>query len=146
MAIQLYTIGFTKKNAEQFFNILRESNVKRIIDVRLKNVSQLAGFAKRDDLRFFLKELCHADYIHLPQCAPTKEILDTYKKDGEDWKKYENNFIPLIKTRKIENILTTDLLDHGCLLCSESTPEQCHRRLVAEYMHELFPEITITHL
>lgn len=146
MAIQLFTIGFTKKNAEQFFTILREARVRRILDIRLNNVSQLAGFTKRDDLKFFLREICDTGYFHFPECAPTREILDKYKKKRCDWGEYEARFLPMIETRKIETLLTADLLDHGCLLCSEPTPEKCHRRLVAQYMEARIPELTVKHL
>lgn len=146
MAIQLFTIGFTKKNAEIFFGILRAANVRRIIDVRLNNSSQLAGFTKKDDLRFFLRELCDADYCHFPQCSPTKEILDAYKKKQGSWEEYVASFLPLIKERQIEDILTPDILNRGCFLCSEPTSEKCHRRLVAEYIQVKYPEVEITHL
>jgi uncharacterized protein (DUF488 family) len=146
MAMQLFTIGFTKKNAEQFFTLLRGAGVRRVLDIRLNNVSQLAGFTKRDDLKFFLREICHADYLHLPVCAPTKEILDQYKKGHGDWNEYEALFLPLLEARKIETVLAADLLDYGCLLCSEPTPERCHRRLVAEYLEARIPELTVKHL
>ncbi|MCF7837612.1 MAG: DUF488 domain-containing protein [Candidatus Marinimicrobia bacterium] len=146
MPVQLFTIGFTKKNAETFFNTLRKANIRRVLDIRLNNVSQLAGFTKRDDLRFFLREICHADYHHFPQCAPTSDILDDYKKHGGSWDTYVQQFMPLIQARRIETILTADLLDYGCLLCSEPTPEKCHRRLVAEYLKERVAGLSIKHL
>lgn len=134
--ITLYTIGFTQKNAETFFNLLKQSNVKTLIDVRLNNVSQLAGFAKKDDLKFFLKELCKADYIHIPELAPTKEILSAYKKRNISWEIYENRFFNLMKQRNIENLANPTLLNHGCLLCSEHDPNFCHRRLVIKYLNQ----------
>jgi uncharacterized protein (DUF488 family) len=146
MAIQLFTIGFTQKNAEKFFTALRNAKIRRVLDIRLNNVSQLAGFTKRDDLRFFLRELCEADYHHLPQCAPTEDILDTYKKNGGSWETYVQQFLSLIRSRHIETLLTPELLDFGCLLCSEPTPEKCHRRLVAEYLQEHNTSIVTTHL
>ena len=142
----LFTIGFTKKNAQEFFTLLQTAGVRRIIDIRLNNVSQLAGYTKRDDLKFFLRELCDADYVHLPRCAPSKEILDHYKKNKGTWEEYETHFRPLIAKRQIENILTPEILDKGCLLCSEPTPEQCHRHLVAEYMQEQLPDLVVEHL
>jgi len=142
----LFTIGFTKKNAEVFFTKLRNAGVTRLIDIRLNNVSQLAGFAKRDDLIFFLKELCNCDYKHMPNFAPTKEILDAYKKKGIDWNEYVNRFSKLINKRKIENEIKAEELNNAVLLCSEPTPEQCHRRLVAEYLKEKFGNIEIKHL
>ncbi len=146
MPIELFTIGFTKKNAETFFTTLRNAGIRRVLDIRLNNVSQLAGFSKRDDLRFFLREMCEADYHHFPQCAPTKNILDAYMKRGESWDTYVQRFLPLLESRRIETILTPDLLHYGCLLCSEPTPEKCHRRLVAEYLQERHGGIAVTHL
>lgn len=143
---QLFTIGFTKKNAETFFDKLRNAGVKRLIDIRLNNVSQLAGFAKRDDLIFFLKELCNCDYRHMPNFAPTKEILDAYKKKEIGWNEYVKRFSRLIIERGIENKITADELNNACFLCSEPTPEQCHRRLVAEYLKEKLGDIVIKHL
>jgi uncharacterized protein (DUF488 family) len=146
MAIQLFTIGFTKKNAETFFTTLRNAKVRRVLDIRLNNVSQLAGFTKRDDLRFFLREICAADYHHLPQCTPTEDILDEFKKNGGSWDAYVQRFLPLICSRHIETLLTPEMLDFGCLLCSEPTPEKCHRRLVAEYLQEHFVGLSVKHL
>jgi uncharacterized protein (DUF488 family) len=143
---QLYTIGFTKKNAQTFFSKIQHAGVVKLIDIRLNNVSQLAGFAKRDDLRFFLKELCNCEYLHIPNFAPTKEILDAYKKKQIDWTEYVIRFNQLIKDRKIESLITTEELNNSCFLCSEATPEQCHRRLVAEYFQDKFGNIEIKHL
>ena len=134
--IDIYTIGFTKKSAETFFNFLRHSNVKTLIDVRLNNISQLAGFAKRDDLKFFLNELCGAEYIHSPELAPTKDILDAYKKGDISWEVYEDKFLNLMGQRSIERSIKPILLDHSCLLCSEHEPHLCHRRLVIEYLNQ----------
>lgn len=142
----LYTIGFTKKNAQAFFSKLQKAGVTKLIDIRLNNVSQLAGFAKRDDLIFFLRELCDCDYKHMPIFAPTKEILDAYKKKQIDWNEYVRRFSRLIKERTIEKKITAEELNNSCLLCSEPTPEQCHRRLVAEYFKEQFGDIEIKHL
>jgi len=146
MFIQLFTIGFTQKNAEKFFTILRKAGIRRVLDIRLNNVSQLAGFAKRDDLKFFLRELCQADYHHLPMFAPTEDILDAFKKNGGSWDAYVQQFLPLIRSRRIETLLPPEMLDFGCLLCSEPTPEKCHRRLVAEYLKERISNLTVTHL
>lgn len=144
--MNVYTIGFTKKSAERFFDLLRGSTTKRLIDVRLNNVSQLAGFAKRDDLRFFLREICDIDYLHIPLLAPTKEMLDEYKKGGGDWDLYEKRFLGLMESRSIEDELSPDVLDEGCLLCSEEKPHHCHRRLVAEYLRDRWNGVSITHL
>lgn len=134
--MDIYTIGFTQKNAENFFNFLKISGVKRLIDVRLNNISQLAGFAKKDDLKFFLKELCAAEYIHMPELAPTKDILNSYKKGDISWGVYEEKFLNLMARRNVEKSIMPELLDHGCLLCSEHEPHFCHRRLVVEYLNE----------
>jgi len=134
--IKVYTIGFTKKNAEKFFGFIKSFNVSTLIDVRLNNVSQLAGYAKRDDLKFFLKELCNAEYVHIPELAPTKEILNAYKKGEIPWEEYEDRFLNLMSLRHIERIVKPSLLDNGCLLCSEHEPHYCHRRLIVEYLNE----------
>jgi len=145
--VEIYTIGFTKKSAKEFFNTLRKAGIKRLIDVRLNNSSQLAGFAKRDDLAFFLRELCDAEYMHKPILAPTKEILDGYKKKRISWEEYEQRFKKLMADRKVEEIIAKDLFDiPTVLLCSEPKPDKCHRRLVAEYLKEKWGETTIIHL
>ena len=145
-SVNLFTIGFTKKSAKQFFEILKHSGVKRIIDTRLNNVSQLAGFTKKTDLEYFLQQICKIEYVHLLELAPTKNILDAYKKNGGDWQTYEEQFLQLITERQIEQKVSPDLLDGGCLLCSEPTPHQCHRRLVAEYLSQKLGTIKIHHL
>lgn len=134
--MKVYTIGFTQKKAERFFTLLRNSNICTLIDVRLNNVSQLAGFAKKDDLRFFLRELCDASYIHIPDWAPTKEILNAYKKNTITWDAYEDKFMNLMAKRSIEKDVDQRILEEGCLLCSEHKPHHCHRRLVVEYLNE----------
>lgn len=144
--MNVYTIGFTKKSAQKFFDMLRNSGAKRVVDVRLNNVSQLAGFAKRDDLAFFLKEVCGMDYVHLPELAPTKEMLDEYKKLKGDWQTYENRFLDLMNKRHIEEHIPKEIVAEGCLLCSEDKPHHCHRRLVAEYLKQRWGDIQIEHL
>jgi len=145
--IEIFTIGFTKKKAEYFFKKLKEAGVKRIVDVRLNNISQLAGFAKKDDLVYFLKQIGGMDYIHLPELAPTKDILDAYKKRKGDWGTYEHKFIELMERRHIEDTTPKEVLDQGCLLCSEDKPHHCHRRLVAEYLRNKWDEeVEIKHL
>lgn len=143
--MKLFTIGFTKKSAEAFFTQLQIAGVKSLVDVRLNNVSQLAGFTKRDDLRYFTKMICHIDYVHLPELAPTQDILDAYKKD-KDWGLYEQQFLNLIAKRRIEEKVQRESLDGGCLLCSEDKPNKCHRRLVAEYLKEKWGDVEIQHL
>lgn len=134
--MDIYTIGFTQKTAESFFKFLKTSGVKTLIDVRLNNVSQLAGFAKKDDLKFFLKELCGAEYVHSPELAPTKDMLDAYKKGEISWAVYEERFLNLMARRNVEKSVSPVLLEQGCLLCSEHEPHFCHRRLVVEYLNE----------
>jgi uncharacterized protein (DUF488 family) len=144
--IETFTIGFTKKSAEEFFTKLRDSGVKRLLDVRLNNSSQLAGFAKRDDLAFFLKGLAGIDYEHVADLAPTKNILDSYKKHGGDWAVYEDAFLELMAKRSIETKLPASLFDSSCLLCSEHLPNHCHRRLVIEYLDRHWGGISVTHI
>lgn len=144
--MKIFTIGFTKKTAEQFFNRLKQPGLVRIVDSRLNNVSQLAGFTKKNDLRFFLGEICDIDYVHLIQLAPTQDILDAYKKNGGDWATYERQFLALLAQRRIEETVDRKLIDGGCLLCSEPTPEHCHRRLVAEYLCDRWENVQIQHL
>lgn len=142
----IHTIGFTKKKAKDFFSKLKDAGVKRIIDVRLNNVSQLVGFSKKDDLAFFAKEILKADYIHEPELAPTQDLLDKYKKEGGDWAEYEKKFMALIKKRQIETEMNPKIFDHACLLCSEEKPHFCHRRLVAEYLRDKWKDVTISHI
>ena len=144
--MKIFTIGFTKKSAEQFFNSLQTAGVKRVVDVRLNNVSQLSGFAKKNDLAYFLKQICGMDYTHLPSLAPTKDIMDAYKKQRGSWETYERDFIDLMAARKIENVIEQETLEDACLLCSEDKPHCCHRRLVAEYLREYWGNIEIEHL
>jgi uncharacterized protein (DUF488 family) len=144
--VKLFTIGFTKKSAEKFFTKLSRAGVKRLIDVRLNNTSQLAGFAKKEDLAYFLKTICGIDYVHLPELTPTADILDAYKKHKGDWKVYERKFLDLMAKRRVEESVSQELLDGGCLLCSEDKPHYCHRRLVAEYLNEKWGNVEIKHL
>jgi len=143
--MKIFTIGFTKKSAEQFFNRLKQPGLVRVVDTRLNNTSQLAGFTKKRDLEFFLHEICKLGYIHLPELAPTQEILDAYKASG-DWSNYERQFLSLMAERRIEDQVDKSILDGGCLLCSEATPEHCHRRLVAEYLRRKWGDVEIVHL
>ncbi len=144
--MKVFTIGFTKKTAQQFFDALRQAVAKRVVDVRLNNVSQLAGFAKRDDLAFFLKQICGMDYVHLPDLAPTQEMLDEYKKLKGDWNTYEMRFLDLMSKRRIEERIPKEIIAEGCLLCSEDKPHHCHRRLVAEYLKQRWGDLDISHL
>jgi uncharacterized protein (DUF488 family) len=143
--ISLFTIGFTKKSAERFFTLLRDAGVRRVLDIRLNNSSQLAGFAKQDDLRFFLREIGGIDYVHLAELAPTQEIIDTGRK-RKDWVAFEEKYRRLIEERKIETAVDPSLLQMGCLLCSEDRPDHCHRRIAADYLAEKLGNTTVTHL
>ncbi|MCB0105092.1 MAG: DUF488 domain-containing protein [Caldilineaceae bacterium] len=142
----IHTIGFTKKPLRHFIELLQTAQVDALIDIRLRNTSQLAGWAKRDDLAYVL-ELVNIAYEHQPELAPTAEILDSYRKDG-DWETYVRRFRPLLRERHAQTLGETLLTRYQapCLLCSEATPEQCHRRLVAEFWQELIPAIQINHL
>jgi uncharacterized protein (DUF488 family) len=142
----LFTIGFTKKTAQEFFSMLTDAGVKRVIDIRLNNTSQLAGFAKKDDLIYFLKKIGDIDYTHKPELAPTQEIMDAFKKKKGSWEIHEKEFLALLAQRGVEETIPKKMLDEGCLLCSEEKPQKCHRRLVAEYFREKWPEIEIVHL
>ncbi|MFO1318631.1 MAG: DUF488 domain-containing protein [Burkholderiales bacterium] len=144
--MKLFTIGFTKKSAEAFFIKLKRSGAKRVVDVRLNNVSQLAGFAKRNDLQFFLREICHMDYVHVPELAPTQDILDEYKKNKGDWGVYEQKFLELMRKREIEKKMDPAVIADGCLLCSEDKPHHCHRRLVAEYLKSHWGDVEVSHI
>jgi len=144
--MQLFTIGFTRKTAEDFFSRLSQAGVTRIADVRLNNVSQLAGFAKKSDLQYFAETICGVGYQHLVALAPEKTMLDDYKKKTRDWDTYEARFNSLMKERRIEQIISRDQLEGACLLCSEDKPHHCHRRLVAEYLRDAWGDVDIIHL
>lgn len=146
--MEIFTIGFTRTTAQDFFGRLRANNIERLLDVRLHNRSQLAGFAKERDLAYFLRELLGADYEHAPLLAPTQEILDAYKKKGAmPWEEYERRFLDLVAERKIERELDRLAFERRTvLLCSEDTPDRCHRRLVAEYLAEHWSGVEIVHL
>ena len=144
--MRVFTIGFTKKSAAEFFELLRESGAKRLVDVRLNNVSQLSGFAKRGDLEYFLKKICRMEYVHWPDLAPTQEMLDAYRKGHRDWATYETEFLELMARRRIEKSGIKRKIANACLLCSEAQPHHCHRRLVAEYLQRHWGEVEIIHL
>jgi uncharacterized protein (DUF488 family) len=144
--MKIFTIGFTKKSAETFFTRLKNSGAKRLIDIRLNNISQLAGFTKKDDLRYFTRAICNMEYVHLPMLAPTQDILDAYKKKKGDWNVYERHFLDLMKERHIEDNASREVLDGACLLCSEEKPDHCHRRLVAEYLSDKWGNVEIEHI
>ena len=145
-SIKLFTIGSTQKSAEKFFTLLRANKVSQIIDVRLRSDGHLLGFSRQLHLKFFLKELCNAEYMHRPECAPPKALLDNYLSKKVDWDHYIPIFKSAIEERTIESLFDLKILSQACLLCAEPTAETCHRRLVAEYLQLQFPEIEIRHL
>ena len=132
--------------AERFFTRLRDARVRTIVDVRLHNVSQLAGFAKRDDLRYFARTIVGADYVHLPSLAPTEAMLAAYRSPGGSWDRYAEAFLGLLAERRVEETTSRELLAEGCLLCSEDRAHRCHRRLVAEYLQGKWGDVAIEHL
>jgi uncharacterized protein (DUF488 family) len=144
--MRIFTIGFTKKTAEEFFTKLSSAHINRLIDVRLNNISQLAGFSKRDDLRYFLRVICGVDYVHQPELAPTQALLDEYKKVSHDWAGYAQRFCALIAERHVEDTMDREIFDDACLLCSEDKADHCHRRLVAEYLRDAWGNVNIVHL
>ena len=143
--MKIYTIGFTKKTAEEFFERLKNSGAKQIVDVRLNNKSQLSGFAKKEDLAFFSRSICGIGYAHLTSLAPTKEILEPFRKRRSTWQEYRFQFLDLMRKRRIEE-LDRSIFNDACLLCSEDKPHHCHRRLVAEYLRQQWGHIQIQHL
>jgi len=145
--MEIYSIGFTQKSASEFFGILKANGIERLLDVRLNNTSQLAGFAKQADLAYFLAEICGASYEHEPLLAPTQDILDAFKKKKGDWRIYEDVFLSLMRSRKIETAIDKDsFAKRTVLLCSEPTAEHCHRRLVLEYLQKHWEGVEIVHL
>lgn len=147
--MNIYTIGFAQKSAKKFFELLQANNIDCLIDIRLNNISQLAGFTKGKDLEYFLNKILSVKYFHDTDFAPTKEILDNYKKKNITWSEYEKLYIQLIEKRHIENLFTKIINNNYgniCLLCSEPEPQQCHRRLLANYLKQHFENIQIKHL
>lgn len=143
--ITLYTIGFAQKKAKEFFTILKDNNIKTLIDIRQSNTNIYAGFTIRDNLQYFLKEICDIEYVENKLFAPTKELRDQYHKD-EDWYRYENGYLSLLESRNAISSITSDLVDSAVLLCSEPVADHCHRRLAAEYIRGRFSKVRIIHL
>ena len=145
--ISLYTIGFTKKSAELFFELLKKNGVKQLIDVRISNGSQLAGFAKGKDLAYFVKQICGINYKHITDFAPTKDLLDRWHKESITWEEYIAEYTAMLKHRDIIKKFGVKQFDGACFLCSEETPEMCHRRLLTEYMqNNSQEEVKIIHI
>ena len=147
--MKIFTIGYTQKSAEEFFDLLIANKVECLIDVRLNNSSQLAAFTKHRDLEYFLKVIANINYIHDVKYAPTKDILDDYKKSKISWQAYEVQYKQLISERKVENLFKNDIEDkysNICFLCSEFASKQCHRRILAEYLKSILNDIEVIHL
>ena len=145
--MEICTIGFTQKTAKEFFETLNGAGIKRLIDVRLNNTSQLAAFTKRDDLRYFMRVVCDADYVHEKRLAPTAEALSSYRNGRMSWIEYESVYVGLLQARRVEVALPREMFDnHVVLLCSEARADQCHRRLAAEYLAQHWSKVTVRHL
>lgn len=132
----LFTIGFTHSSAEHFFGRLKAAGVRKVVDIRLHNSSQLAGFAKSDDLAFFLKALGSINYVHDPSLAPSEDIFTAYKKQKGDWSVFRVQYLGLMQARGVERAYSPSDLDGACLLCSEPEPHHCHRRLLSDYLND----------
>jgi len=146
MKIHLYTIGFTKKSAEQFFSLLLNNGVKRLVDIRINNSSQLAGFAKGADLQYFARAIGNMDYVYMEDFAPTKELLSDYQNKRVDWNEYQKIYHHLLKERNIAEKYSIRDFDGSCFLCSEDTPDHCHRRLLVEFFKAKNKNVEILHL
>ena len=145
--MEIYSIGFTKKSAGEFFGALKAAGIERLLDVRLNNTSQLAGFAKQSDLKYFLPEICGAVYEREPLLAPTQEILDAFKKHKGSWETYTESYLALIRSRKVESAISPESFQRRTvLLCSEASAEHCHRRLALEYLQQHWNDVVIHHL
>jgi len=144
--MELYTIGFAGKSAEQFFTSLVNHGVKKVIDIRLNNVSQLAGFTKKNDLKYFLKVIANIEYEHLPQLAATKELMDGYRQGKIPWEEYETAYLALLEERQVLKTLKPENFDRACLLCSEAKQDHCHRRLAAEWLRGKWEGMKVTHI
>ena len=144
--MKLFTIGFTKKDAKTFFGLLMKNNVKTVIDIRLNNHSQLAGFSKGNDLAYFLKAIAGIDYYYFIQAAPEESLLKKWQKGEITWPEYEAAYKEMLVKRNVIGKIDAKILENGCLLCSEPTAEQCHRRLLGEYLREKVPGLEIVHI
>jgi len=144
--MELYTIGFAGKSAEEFFTSLVKHGVKKVIDIRLSNVSQLAGFTKKNDLKYFLKVIANIEYEYVPQLAATKELMDGYRGGKISWEDYETTYLGLLEERQVLKTLKPEDFDKGCLLCSEAKPDHCHRRLAAEWLKKHWEGLKLIHI
>jgi len=143
--MKIYTIGYTKKSLERFINLLKKNNIKKVIDIRLNNTSQLAGFAKKDDLKYILS-LVGIEYQHIPELAPSEELLKSYQRKEKSWEDYEKEFLEMLNQKNLRDLLKINENEFMCLLCSEDKPEKCHRRIVAEQLQKHFGNLEIIHL
>src|SRR4051812_15218639 len=144
--MKLFTIGFTKKSAEEFMETLRSAGVRRVVDIRLNNLSQLAGFTKRDDLAYFLDRVAGIGYAHVPVLAPNQDLIDAYRKKDMPFEDFAREFKALLKKRTVESLPEARLKDRDCLLCSEEKASVCHRSLVATYLAPHYKNLIITDL
>ncbi|HMD57528.1 MAG TPA: DUF488 domain-containing protein [Solirubrobacteraceae bacterium] len=145
--MEIYTIGFTQTTARGFFTRLADARIEHVLDIRLNNSSQLAGFAKASDLPYFLEELIGARYEHEPLLAPTKELLDQARGRGADWPRFAERFLALLRERRVEELLSpSDFERRTALLCSEAAADRCHRRLVGEHLGASWPDVTVIDL
>lgn len=144
--MELFTIGFAGKSAEQFFTSLVKHGVRKVIDIRLNNVSQLAGFTKKNDLKYFLKVICDIEYQYLPQLTASKELLQAYRNEKLPWAEYEKTYLQLLEDRQVLKSLKPEDFDKACLLCSEEKPDHCHRRLAAEYFQKNWLDFKVNHI
>lgn len=145
--VQVATIGFTGKTAQAFFDLLANAKVHTVLDVRLSNTSQLAGFAKKQDLSFFLDRLCGTAYVEMRELAPEPSLLQRYQAKQLSWDDYTADYLELLAKRRVESSLDLNLFRSACLLCSEHLPHRCHRRLALEYLNSRWDNrLKITHL
>lgn len=144
--MELFTIGFAGKSAETFFTSLMKTGVKKVIDIRLNNVSQLAGFTKKNDLKYFLKVIANTEYEYVPQLAATKELMDGYRGGKISWEEFEATYLALLEERQVLKTLKPEGFDKGCLLCSEAKSDHCHRRLAAEWLQAKWGGIEVKHI
>ena len=144
--MNLFTIGFTGKSAEKFFGLLKSSKATKLIDIRINRTSQLAGFAKEQDLKFFLPKLAGMDYFVREDLAPTKELLSSYRDKEINWEEFAQKYQELLKQRGSLESLDSEVFDNAVLLCSENEPEKCHRTLLAELISKKFVGLQISNL
>ena len=145
--MEICSIGYTKKTAEEFFETLRAARVEQVVDVRLNNTSQLAGFTKQNDLAYFVPKLLGGRYVHEPQLAPSPELFSEFKRNHGPWDDFARGFLNLMAERRIEENLSPEFFaPRSVLLCSEPAPDLCHRRLVIEYLDRKWGDVTPVHL